>query len=612
MVRLFSLLFFILPFLLFPHTSELFEINKLSLVYLFAGITAFGLSFIRLKFNSYSLALAFFVLVSAISAYFSLDPKTSFWGYYSRFNGGLMSLLSYLIIVLAYQNFGNFKAIKKHINILSITAFILTIIAILEHFNLSVTCMLLVQRPDNSCWSQDVTTRVFATFGQPNWLAAYLAAILPFAFAGFFEANKSKHLVLSFLIFLAIGFTRSRSGLLAVGTAFLVFTLFTFTRTKEKHLKKISILAFMLLLSYLITKPGTLPEQNAFIHVTPSSQIRLLLWRGAWDIFIHNPLVGTGPETFAYAYWKYRPAAHNLTSEWDFTYNKAHNDYLHILATEGLLGFTAYMLTILCALYFLWPKKRDKHFFTKLALFSGYISLLVSQFFGFLTVNTSLLFYLYPAFVAVNKHKPPRKTLSPLTPIMLFLSSFFLFNVFRFWAADVLYKTARSPQNPHKLILAYKLHPEPLYLIKLADCHLQNGLVQKAFYYTNLAVKLSPNNTKVLEMAHDLYLDMGALDQNYTDASAINNKLKSIMPTNAKLFYQEGFMLAQMGQKEQAVEALSQAIYLKPNYEKARILMGLLYDELGENYKANNEYTYVLKNINPNNETAITRLKKNE
>ncbi|KKP99309.1 MAG: O-antigen polymerase, partial [Candidatus Levybacteria bacterium GW2011_GWB1_36_18] len=76
---------------------------------------------------------------------------------------------------------------------------------------------------------------------------------------------------------------------------------------------------------------------------TDSGKIRLIVWRGAIDVWKNNPIFGTGVETFAYAYYKYRPIEHNLTSEWNFLYNKAHNEYLNYLATTGVFGLLSYL-----------------------------------------------------------------------------------------------------------------------------------------------------------------------------------------------------------------------------------------------------------------------------
>ena len=80
---------------------------------------------------------------------------------------------------------------------------------------------------------------------------------------------------------------------------------------------------------------------------TESSTIRKFVWLGALEVFRHYPILGTGPETFAFSYPMFKPVGHNLTSEWDFIYNKAHNEFLNILANVGLLGFLSYISIII-------------------------------------------------------------------------------------------------------------------------------------------------------------------------------------------------------------------------------------------------------------------------
>ncbi|MEK9179052.1 MAG: O-antigen ligase family protein, partial [Patescibacteria group bacterium] len=77
---------------------------------------------------------------------------------------------------------------------------------------------------------------------------------------------------------------------------------------------------------------------------TDSIVIRKLVWQGAVKLGLKYPLFGTGVETFAYAYNFTRPAAHNQTSEWDFVYNKAHNELLNYFANTGFFGLFSYLL----------------------------------------------------------------------------------------------------------------------------------------------------------------------------------------------------------------------------------------------------------------------------
>ncbi len=92
------------------------------------------------------------------------------------------------------------------------------------------------------------------------------------------------------------------------------------------------------------TSPAAVTQLEA--GGTESGQIRLIVWRGALEVFKHNPWIGSGVETFAYSYYGFRPVEHNLVSEWDFLYNKAHNEFLNYLATTGAIGLVAYILMI--------------------------------------------------------------------------------------------------------------------------------------------------------------------------------------------------------------------------------------------------------------------------
>jgi putative inorganic carbon (hco3(-)) transporter len=60
--------------------------------------------------------------------------------------------------------------------------------------------------------------------------------------------------------------------------------------------------------------------------------------KGAWELTKKYPLFGSGVETFAYSYYNVRPVEHNLVTEWDFLYNKAHNEFLNYAATTGFVG----------------------------------------------------------------------------------------------------------------------------------------------------------------------------------------------------------------------------------------------------------------------------------
>ena len=130
----------------------------------------------------------------------------------------------------------------------------------------------------------------------------------------------------------------------------LLFLNFIFTTPVQQ----LNAFTFQSLTAKQLTSSEAAPSQEistgqpaaGALGGTDSGQIRLYVWQGALDIWKAYPLFGTGVETFAFAYYQFRPAEHNLTSEWDYLYNKAHNEYLNYLATTGALGLGSYLLFI--------------------------------------------------------------------------------------------------------------------------------------------------------------------------------------------------------------------------------------------------------------------------
>jgi len=413
---LFNILFFIIPLVFYKNTSELFEFNKIVTLYLFTAliVSAWAIESIRQKKIIFrktilNLPLSIYLFIYLVSSIFSIDPRTSWLGYYGRFNGGLISQMCYIVLYWAFISNLKSREIQKSLYYLMVSTAIASMLAILERFGVYTTCGIMGLSYTDSCWVQDVKSRVFSTLGQPNWLAAMLVALIPFTWL-----KSWKYYLVSILFFITLLLTKSRSGILAFGFEFLIFWGFTFygesttsrsgflhtgDKTKSKHLKEfitlsLGLVIFAFVFSY---KPQTNNQNMNNISVpalelggTESGTIRKYVWQGAFEVFKHYPIIGTGPETFAYSFPMYKPVGHNLTSEWDFIYNKAHNEFLNYLANTGILGFLSYILVIVYSFIMLIKSKRFD-------LMSAYVGILVTNFFGFSVVTISLLFFMLPA-----------------------------------------------------------------------------------------------------------------------------------------------------------------------------------------------------------------------
>ena len=179
------LLFILIPLIWLPNTSELFEFNKLILTYILTALIA-GTWAIRMimekriifKKTLLDWPILLFLLANLASLIFSIDSHTSWFGYYSRWNGGLLSLISYSLLYWAFVSNMDSKSALRTTHYALLASIAVAIYATLEHFGASISCLLTTGQPNVACWVQDVQNRVFATLGQPNWLAAYIAALI--------------------------------------------------------------------------------------------------------------------------------------------------------------------------------------------------------------------------------------------------------------------------------------------------------------------------------------------------------------------------------------------------------------------------------------------------
>lgn len=288
LVFCFNLLVILTPFFFTWFNEELFEFNKMILTY---GLTAVIVGFwlmrmvvqqkILFKQTWFDLPILFFLASQLLSTIFSMHPRTSWFGYYTRFHGGLLSSVTYT--ALLYALVSNFTAKQAKLLIVSILIAALgtTFYSIPEHFGFSPSCQFISGQFTTECWSKDTNPkdRIFGTFGQPNWLAAYVITLLPLAVTGTVwqvlriqsakRSLRSKVGVLygaaaggaitTLSLFLTLLYTKSRSGFIGMvvgGTLFAAGLLFlllkTFVAKRDHQLTKPLVLTTGSLATLLI------------------------------------------------------------------------------------------------------------------------------------------------------------------------------------------------------------------------------------------------------------------------------------------------------------------------------------------------------------------------
>lgn len=707
------LLFFGAPLVMFGKTSELFEFNKIIYIYFCSSsIAAILLSYwlvykIRpITFSVIDIPLILFVLFQFISALFSIDVHTSFFGYYGRFNGGFYSILAYVVIyygfvfLLSLQN--NPRLFMYRFLQISLLSSFLTILwSIPGKLGHDLSCLLFVGEFNNSCWTAQFnpSVRMFSTLGQPNWFGAFLA--IHFFIALFFLLRddvrtgkfvyKGIYFVYLIFNFCSLLFTRSRSAIGSVGIGFVLFILyygFTLIKSKQKIDKFLIALFISLVVAIVVfqtgidrvdkylmlntytsffsktsskqTPPVTSNQNRNFVvgGITDSLDIRKIVWKGALDLGKEYFLFGTGVETFAYSYYFVRPKEHNLTSEWDYLYNKAHNEYLNYFATTGVFGTVSYLAFIAMTLFLLvkaWKKAaKDKDLrLLFVVLFLSYVSILITNFFGFSTTTINLLFYFTPAYPAFylfhSSHKEVIQNKNKLHPntinyVFVLIPYFFIF-VFlsNYWISDIKYAMGDVYMKMNDYATATALfeqalegHYEHVYEDKLSNCYANlafiasyqkekdktNQYIQKAQDYNSRSLQASSSNIIYLKTTakNDYLFYQITFRKEYIESGLVAlEKARILAPTDSKITYylatyysiifdEEKNLPRKTIYSERALKSIDESIDQKPNSLDSYILKTQLLIKFGKKQEAKQVIEFALKQFDPKNETLLKEL----
>ncbi|MBP9820287.1 O-antigen ligase family protein, partial [Candidatus Woesebacteria bacterium] len=376
---------------------------------------------------------------------------------------------------------------------------------------------------------------------------------------------------------------------------------------------------------------------------TDSGDIRKIVWTGAYNVWRRYPLFGSGVETFAYSYYQDRPAEHNLVSEWDFLYNKAHNEFLNFLATTGIAGFAAYCLFLGSCVWLymrlVYQKHNDAQSITQwygLAFLSATVALTISNFFGFSTVVVAILLFLFPALAVVafqGETAPVQKANLMATPshsatlsiftILALIAIFSLATIFRYWSADVDYTAGKSALREGKLREGFtkleqaitKNPQEALFIDTLASEYAsyavqfaQAGqattaaqLATQSVSYIRKTLELNPRQLNFYKTSARSLILLSQFDDQYLQAAQeVLTSARVIAPTDPKVIYNLGLVEIGLGNREKGISLLEETVQLKPNYDTVRAQLAVEYEKMGNYQQAVEQLKYIVEYINPN------------
>lgn len=205
-------------------------------------------------------------------------------------------------------------------------------------------------------WTAKFDNRVFSTFGNPNYLAGYLAVLWPIACVDFLKAVglrakvwEAAHLALLTAVF---ALAAVRGAFLGLGVGLALMAVYGVVRPEGRALfRRYLKVGWALILVLAIAVAALMARQGGWDSFSLSGETahqRLETWRVTEKMIQDHPWVGVGLGNFKVQYpsyqWRTQKADPILgvTAPYTVT-DHAHNEFLQVMAEGGLPGLVLFL-----------------------------------------------------------------------------------------------------------------------------------------------------------------------------------------------------------------------------------------------------------------------------
>ena len=463
----------LVPVVFYTRTNDVFEINKLLVFKMFLLVIAAAWIISALMDRKLTLAgsdfdfpLIGYFAACVLSTVVTRNLFLSIFGVYEDFEG-IITIMFYFLLYIVTVNFA-----KKTSTIYKLFTAMLAATLIISGYGLSQNFGYDFVMWNPATYSPE---RFFSTLGNPNFLAAYLVETIPVLFMMFFITRKinKKVIILVVLLMAAVVLflTKSRAGMLSfIGTVVIIgaYTIYDAKKGQNEifRLNKGWFVMFGIaaLLMFFVPKVQEALQMiwershNLFsfhgITLTP----RVYIWKSALMMYRDYPVLGTGLDTFQVMFPYYRfPIYWQL--EWNGTPEKTHNIFLQVLATQGIVGMSFYLL-LLTAFFkksfnLILGEKDSRRRYMVFAILMGTIGFIIQGLFNYTVVAYGIFFWMaiglvmsldtsakksytlqVPAGAASFISRHSRLVYSAVIIILIAASV----GLFRVWVGDMYYK----------------------------------------------------------------------------------------------------------------------------------------------------------------------------
>jgi O-antigen ligase len=291
-------------------------------------------SFLKSRMVYFSLGL--FLTSTLLSVFLSENTlERGLYGSFAR-NTGFLTYLCLAILLLTTSQFSRIESFVK----------IIKFFAVAGAFNI-VYSIAAANGYDLFSWSNPYKA-VLGTFGNPNFIGAFMGMFATFLFVQLFSKVKSKSQFILILLSIVLTFyviflTNALQGILLAGFGFF-FSLYFFLRSTQRFYKVSFYYLILVSLGAIFAILGILQKGplSSYLY-KPSVTFRGEYWRTGFNMWADNPLFGVGIDSYGQFYRTYRSLNSTVSPGMETTTDAAHNVYIDILAGTGIFGFLGYL-----------------------------------------------------------------------------------------------------------------------------------------------------------------------------------------------------------------------------------------------------------------------------
>jgi Flp pilus assembly protein TadD/O-antigen ligase len=453
---------------------------------------------------------------------------------------------------------------------------------------------------------------VYSTFGNPNFLASYLAVTLPIGYWGWItKRRKERRFVTSFLFSLmgtaALIVTGSRGGIAGLSVAFLcVLLLFSRAVNAKRLIALIAGIAILATSSQLFApagRRGTL-VRDKFSEMTGSPPAgiawRWMVWNVCGEMIADGSVMGSGSGSFNMLYPFYLekflkgPGNRHYIPLAEGAIDYAHNEYLQILVELGLTGFAFFIWFIvsLITMEYDAAKRTEGTDWMNIALLTGCVALLLHCLvsFPFHMWAPAVTFFIFSGMATRGycKEKVVRLessiVMGILTVLILVITLYASIRITSTIVSEMYYSQGLRSFYGNQRSEALRQFSEAVrWQPHNGRAHLFLGLslIEEGKRHEAARELLSSLKTYNHQVIHTqlgrVYREIG----NMKEAESFLEHAVAMSPRDPDAWLEQGNLLFSEGDLEGAASCFLKACELRPGYFQALRNLAVSYDALG-------------------------------